>query len=273
MRSFTKLCKYGLAIAPIGGMAYLSYPNKVQSQRAFQPEEPKLNGYFKQYVEENNLVSPGLYKKFQEKYTFNHFFEQGILKDLEGLDNYNLFINKASHDALTDEVQVSNEQKQKLLEQAKLHATFSAKSKLQDNSDIIHGGFTSTIFDNVAGCLAFMACDLSPAVTAYLNVSHEQPMTVGKDYVAVVEVDKVEGRKVFLKGKIMDNENNIYANMESLFVKPKKDAFYLRQLYKYFLIDKKEKSVEELSQSTSFVPSNLWRQNLTTSTWFAMNGN
>jgi acyl-coenzyme A thioesterase PaaI-like protein len=259
MKSFTKLCKYGLAIAPIGGIAYLSHPNYVQSQLAFKPEEPKLQGYFKQYVEENNLVSPGLYKKFQEKYTFNHFFEQGILKDLQGLDNYNLFINKSSHDALTNEVEVSDEQKKKLLEQAKLHCTFSAKSNLQGNSNAIHSGFTSTIFDNVAGCLAFMACDLSPAVTAYLNVRHEQPMTVGNDYVAVVEVDRVEGRKVFLKGKIMDKENNVYANMESLFVKPKKDAFYLRQLYKYFLIDNKEKKVEKISQDAPSVPYDLWK--------------
>jgi len=263
MRSFTKICKYGLALAPIGGIAYLSHPNQIQSQRAFKPEEPRLNSYFKQYVQENDLVSPGLYKKFQEKYTFNHFFEKGILKDLEGLENYNLFMNKAAHDALTDEVKVSNEQKKELLEQAKLHCTFSAKSKLQGNFNTIHSGFTSTIFDNVAGCLAFMACDLSPAVTAYLNVSHEQPMTVGNDYVAVVEVERVEGRKVFLKGKIMDKENNVYANMESLFIKPKQDAFYLRQIYKYFLVDKKEKVAEDNGQSFAGIPFGFWKQGST----------
>jgi len=104
-----------------------------------------------------------------------------------------------------------------------------------------------------------MACDLSPAVTAYLNVSHEMPMKIGDDYVAVVEVDRVEGRKVFLKGKIMDKEDNVYANMESLFVKPKKDSFYLRQLYKYLLIDTKEKKIEEKSKTNSFLPTGLWR--------------
>jgi len=258
MRSFTKLCKYGLALAPIGGMTYYSLPTNARAQCAtLKPDEPQLQGYFKQYVEENDLVSPSLYKKYQQKYMFNHFFEQGILKDLEGLENYNLYLNKSSHDALTDSVEVSKEEKEKLLEKAKLHATFSAKSKLQGNSSTIHSGFTSTIFDNVAGCLAFMACDLSPAVTAYLNVSHEMPMQVGNDYVAVVEVDRVEGRKVFLKGKIMDKENNVYANMESLFVKPKKDSFYLRQLYKYLLIDKKEKKVEEKNQQDWIFPSCL----------------
>jgi acyl-coenzyme A thioesterase PaaI-like protein len=269
MRSFTKLCKYGLALAPIGGIAYLSHPTQAHSQHAFKPEEPKLNGYFKQYVEENNLVSPALYKKFQEKYTFNHFFEKLILKDLEGLDNYKLFINKSSNDVLTEEVKVSEEQKKELLQQAKLHCTFSATSKLQGNTNAIHSGFISTIFDNAAGCLALVACDLSPAVTAYLNVSHQEPMTLGKDYVAVVEVDRIEGRKVFLKGKIMDKENNVYANMESLFVKPKKEIFGLKQVYKYFLVDKKEEKVEEKSQNTPFVPSNIWKQNPAL-TWFAM---
>jgi hypothetical protein len=76
----------------------------------------------------------------------------------------------------------------------------------------------------------------------------------------------VEGRKVFLKGKIMDKENNVYANMESLFVKPKKNAFYLRQLYKYFLVDKKEK--KEMSQDTPSVPYNLWKSSPLT--WTSM---
>jgi len=219
-------------------------------------------------LRKNNLVSPSLYKKYQKKYTFNHFFEKSILKDLEGLDNYNLYLNKSSHDALTEDGNLPEEKRQKLLEQAKLHCTFNAKSKLQGDTNTIHSGFTSTIFDNVAGCLAFMACDLSPAVTAYLNVSHEMPMKVGNDYVAVIEVDRVEGRKVFLKGKIMDQENNVYANMESLFVKPKKDAFYLRQLYKYLLVDKKEKKIEEKSQSIANFGNN-WKHS-SALTWFAM---
>jgi len=106
-----------------------------------------------------------------------------------------------------------------------------------------------------------------PVIYPLLLLPILTPYDVGKDYVAVVEVDKFEGRK------IIDKENNIYAKMEFLLVNSKKAAFYLRQLYKYFLIDKREKSVEELSQSTSFAPSKLWRQNLTTSTWFSMNGN
>jgi len=232
MKSFNKLFKYGLFLAPVGGFTYY---NSSSHSAVAQPVQKTIthhsSSYFKQYVEQNDLITPSLYKKYQEKYKFNHFFEKGVLKDLEGLDAYNLFLNKDYHNKLANE--------QKDHEQAKIHCTFTPNDKLQGASGNIHGGFTSTLFDNVAGILAFMACDFSPAVTAYLNVKHEQPMKVGTEYVAVVEVDKMEGRKVFLKGKIVDKENNVYTNMESLFVRPKWGG-YLKHVYRFFLHDKKE---------------------------------
>jgi len=244
MKSFNKLFKYGLLLAPVGGFTYL---NNASHPAAAQPinnlSNHQSSSYFKQYVEQNNLISPSLYKKYQAKYKFNHFFEKGLLKDLEGLDIYNLFLNKDYHNSLTNDRKVSQDNKQEVHEQAKMHCTFTANEKLQSASGNIHGGFTSTLFDNVAGCLAFMASDFSPAVTAYLNIRHEQPMKVGTDYVAVVEVDRIEGRKVYLKGKIVDKENNVYTNMESLFVRPKWGG-YLKHVYRYFLNDKKEEQLE-----------------------------
>jgi len=233
MRSFNKLFKCGIALVPIGGLAYFSSPFFNKAAQEAQREIAPLSDYFRQYVEQNNLITPSLYKKFQESYKFNHFFEKGVLKDLEGLDVYNLFLNKDYHHVLTNEVQVS----QQAHEQAKMHCTFTANHKLQSAGGNIHGGFTSTLFDNVAGCLAFMACDFAPAVTAYLNIKHEQPMDVGVEYVAVVEVERMEGRKVFLRGKIIDKENNVYTNMESLFIRPKW-GHYLKYLYRFFLFDK-----------------------------------
>lgn len=134
---------------------------------------------------------------------------------------------------------------------AKLHCTFTANTKLQSHSGFVHGGFTSTLFDNVAGCLAFMASDFAPAVTAYLNVNHESPLNVGTEYVAIVEVEKVEGRKVFLKGKVVDKENKVYTSMESLFIQPKWANLFLTKLYRGFLLDRKDSAVESQPQENA----------------------
>ncbi len=246
MQSFSRVFKYSLGLIPIGGLAYYYYPKTTEAE---QPKEIRQvlehSDYFQQYVNQHNLISPNLYKKFQEKYKFNHFFEKGVLKDLEGLDAYNLFLNKNYHDILINNIKFTHEEKQKVHEQAQMHCTFTPNVKLQGQAGQIHGGFTSTLFDNIAGCLAFMASDFAPAVTAYLNVSHQRPMNVGTEYIAVVEVDKVEGRKVFLKGKIVDKENNVYTNMDSLFIKPKWGA-HLKHIYRHFLSDKNH-PVEQLA--------------------------
>jgi acyl-coenzyme A thioesterase PaaI-like protein len=254
MKTLTKLLK----CAPFAGFAYAGTPYYTRASQSIPSNDaPKLSSYFRQYVRENNLVTPSLYTKFQKAYTLNHFFEKGVLKELDGLDNYGLFLNKDCHDAMNQGDEASGEN-------IKLHCTFSANSKLQGHFGAIHSGFTSTLFDNVAGCLAFMACDLSPAVTAYLNVSHERPLNVGEEYIAVVEVEKMEGRKVFVKGKIIDKENNVHTNMESLFIRPKQGSFVLKQLYRYLLVDKKPEEKRE-----SFIPRGLWRQNVA-QPWFAI---
>jgi len=254
-----------LALAPVGGFAYYNRTHLFGStQPAQASQETELSEYFKQYVKDHNLVTPHVYKKFQENYIFNHFFEKGVLKNLEGLDMYNLFLNKHYHDNLaSNNDSLSHEQKQQLHGQAKLHCTFSANDKLESHAGHVHGGFTSTLFDNVAGCLAFMASDFAPAVTAYLNVSHEKPLNIGAEYVAIVEVAKVEGRKVLIKGKIVDKENNVYTNMESLFIQPKWGNLYLGKIYRHFLkgsnspMTEKEAVENLLPQTSVSLPWNM----------------
>jgi acyl-coenzyme A thioesterase PaaI-like protein len=240
MNSFKKLAKLSSFLIPAGGFAYLTnqlYFGNTQHVHTYVDNE--VVGYFKQYVEDNNLVSPHLYKNYQKKYKFDHFFEKGVLKDIEGLAGYNIFLDKAFNDVLNDEAELSQEEKKNLLSKAKVHCTFAPNYKLQGHKGIVHGGFTSTLFDNVSGCLAFMACDFTPAVTAYLNVNYNKPMTIDTEYVAVIEVEKIEGRKVFLKGKIVDKDNNVYTTMDTLYIKMKWDNSYLKHLYKSLLLDKK----------------------------------
>jgi acyl-coenzyme A thioesterase PaaI-like protein len=246
MHAFRKLAKWTAVLAPATGLAYLAnhYNSMNEHHIHLLPGlESQLSPTFQRYISENNLTSPELYQNFQKKYKFDHFWEKGILKDLKGLVDYNIFIDRTYNDILVEDKELSKEDKQKLHSEAKIHCTFKTTSKLQGNADAVHSGFISTLFDNVSGCLAFMACDLNPAVTAYLNVNYEKPVTVDQEYVAVIEVEKVQGRKVFLKGKIVDKDNNVCTTMESLFIKAKWDNFYLKNLYRSLLLDKKVEKI------------------------------
>jgi len=239
MKAFKQFAKFGMFIAPAGGLAYFASERYFRNtHHVHSYAETEVPTYFKNYTEENNLVSSSLYKNYQMKYKFDHFFEKGVLKGLDGVTGYNLLLNKSYNDVVSEITRFSGEERRKMHEEAKIHCTFVPTEKVQGYDGLVHGGFTSTLYDNVAGCLAFMACDFTPAVTAYLNVNYNKPMTVGTEYVAVIEVEKMEGRKVFLKGKIVDKDNNVYTTMETLYVKMKFNNYYIKHLCRSVLTDR-----------------------------------
>ena len=247
MKNLRAFAKWGLVLAPAGSFAYFTqtgYFGNVQQQAPLKSDHVSSE-YFQQYIKDNNLVAPVLYKNYQRKYRFDHFFEKAILKDIEGLGDYNLLVSKPYHDSLMSDLEMSHDDRLKLNQNAKIHVTFNPNSKLQGHEGVLHGGLTATLLDNVAGCLAFLACDLTPAVTAYLNINYQKPMSVDQDYVAVIEVDKIDGRKVYIKGQIVDKDNNVYTSMDTLYVKFKWENSYIKQISQSLLLDKSSPSAAE----------------------------
>jgi len=237
--NFKRFLKWGLVAIPIGSLAYINrhfYFGNMYKVHKF--DETDLSETSKKYVEQNNLVSPHTFQNYVKKYDHDHFFEKSILNQMNGLNEYNIFLDKNYYQVITDEVEASKEEKQKAHHAAKLHCIFTANSRVQGHLGIVHGGFTSTLFDNLAGSLAFLVADYKPAVTAYLNVAYKKPLKIGKEYIGVVEVDKIEDRKIFLKGKIVDNANIIYTTFDSLFIKTQMDGFLSTELEKKLQDDK-----------------------------------
>lgn len=195
------------------------------SSNIIQATESELSDFAKKYVQENNLVSPLTYRDYQKNYKHDHFFEKSILTEINGLSGYNVFMEKHYYDVITDEVEATPEETHDLHSTAKMICVFTTSSKVQGHIGIIHGGFTSTLFDNLAGTLAFTVCGLSPAATAYLNVTYKKPMKIGKEYILIVEVSKLEGKKIFIKGKFIDEANNVYTEIDSLFLKVQMQKF------------------------------------------------
>jgi len=231
--NFKRFLKWGLVAIPIGSLAYINrhfYFGNMYKVHKF--DETDLSESTRKYVEQNGLVMPHTFQNYVKKYDHDHFFEKSILNQMNGLNEYNIFLDKNYCQVITDEVQTTPEEKQKAQNSAKLHCIFTANSRVQGHLGIIHGGFTSTLFDNLAGTLAFLVADYKPAVTSYLNVSYKKPMKIGKEHICIVEVDKIEDQKIFLKGKVIDNANIIYTTFDSLFIKTPMDNFVSKELEK-----------------------------------------
>lgn len=60
------------------------------------------------------------------------------------------------------------------------------------------------MFDNAFGQIAVLKSGMIPVATANLNVNYKKPIKVGHDYMMNCFVEKHEGRKIFVKGIIVD---------------------------------------------------------------------
>ena len=222
-----RIAKWSLFIAPVGALAYVNrhfYFGNVYKIHKF--EESDLSDYTKAYVKKNDLVSPVVFVNYLKRYEHDHFFDKSIISKLNGLNEYNIFLDRTFHDALVNKIEMSDEEKDKLRQKAKLYCIFSANSRVQGHLGIVHGGFTSTLFDYLASSLGFVAADFTPVVTAYLNVDYKKPMKIGTEYIAVVEVDKIEGKKLYVKGKIVDTKNTVHTLVDSLFITAPLEKLY-----------------------------------------------
>ncbi|KAF2158841.1 hypothetical protein M409DRAFT_71460 [Zasmidium cellare ATCC 36951] len=86
-----------------------------------------------------------------------------------------------------------------------------------------HGGFNSLILDHITGTCAHReggGTDPPPA-TAYLNVQYKAPVGTPAVLMARAWAERVEGRKVFVRGLLEDGEGGVYASAEALFVTPR----------------------------------------------------
>ncbi|KAH9091301.1 hypothetical protein LEN26_018771 [Aphanomyces euteiches] len=78
---------------------------------------------------------------------------------------------------------------------------------------ILHGGCIATVFDELfvttADCVGY---------TATITVNFRRPFVGDKSGLFYVDLDKVEGRKVFLKATLKDDEGVEYASATALFI-------------------------------------------------------
>ncbi|MUL44776.1 PaaI family thioesterase [Mycobacterium sp. CBMA293] len=83
-----------------------------------------------------------------------------------------------------------------------------------------HGGAIGLFFDSLLGQAAYRLTKSPFQRTAYLHINYRQIVPVERDLQATATLERVEGRKIFLTGALLDGDT-VLADTEALFVKLK----------------------------------------------------
>lgn len=82
----------------------------------------------------------------------------------------------------------------------------------------VHGGAVAHLWDSVLGFAAFRLTRSLKQRTAYLHVNYRKIVPIDKDLQVDARVDRSEGRKVFVTGRLFDGDD-LLCDAEALFVK------------------------------------------------------
>ncbi|NGX08374.1 hotdog domain-containing protein [Mycobacteroides franklinii] len=82
----------------------------------------------------------------------------------------------------------------------------------------VHGGCLGLLFDTIFGTGSLLLTDLRKLRTAYLNINYRKITPIEKELQYDCTLDRVEGRKVFMTGRLLDGDD-VLAEAEALFVK------------------------------------------------------
>lgn len=81
----------------------------------------------------------------------------------------------------------------------------------------VHGGAVAQMWDSVLGFTAFRLTRSFKQRTAYLHVNYRRIAPIEKDLQVEARVDRSEGRKIFVAGRLLDGDA-VLTDAEALFV-------------------------------------------------------
>lgn len=87
---------------------------------------------------------------------------------------------------------------------------------------LAHGGAISTVLDDALGTLLLVL--RRPAVTARLAVNFRSPALLNRELRVEAWVDRIDGRKLHLAGRVLDGET-VIAEADGLFLQVEIDHF------------------------------------------------
>ncbi|CAD8160604.1 unnamed protein product [Paramecium octaurelia] len=198
---------FGLAFA--GGFTYERYYPYI---KAFISDKGQKNDdhSFKSMLEQGNYIQPKVIDIMHSS-PDKHFLHNFIAQHNEALNVFKIYYpNKLEQKIYSDNLESEDK--------IHLHFVFNAADHLQGHSSIVHGGLLATLIDNAFGQLSYLASGQIPTATANLNINYRKPVKTNHDYMITAEIDKIEGRKVFLKATIYDQDKTICTEATGLFL-------------------------------------------------------
>lgn len=98
-------------------------------------------------------------------------------------------------------------------------ASFTLGAPYEGPPDHVHGGVIAMLLDQVMGMIPALVG--RPGMTAYLNVTYRRPSPLLTELGIEAWVERVEGWKTYVSGRIFDAEGRTTAEAEALFIVPK----------------------------------------------------
>jgi acyl-CoA thioesterase FadM len=93
-------------------------------------------------------------------------------------------------------------------------ATFTEDAQGPPNH--VHGGATAAIFDESLGGTAWY--NGFPVFTAQLNLTFKLPIKITTEIFVDSWIEKIEKKKIYLKGIMMDSDENVYAEASGIYL-------------------------------------------------------
>ena len=82
---------------------------------------------------------------------------------------------------------------------------------------IVHGGAIASVMDEAMGGVAFL--NHLPAVTGSLTLNYHRPLPVETTMYITTSIEKTEGKRVYIVGKMFDGDGVLFADSKGIFVK------------------------------------------------------
>lgn len=100
-------------------------------------------------------------------------------------------------------------------------ATFTEEAQGPPNH--VHGGVTSAIFDEALGGTAWF--NGFPVFTAQLNLTFKIPVKITTEIFVDSWIEKIEKKKIYLKGIMVDFNDTVYAEALGIYLIQKLEVF------------------------------------------------
>ena len=79
-----------------------------------------------------------------------------------------------------------------------------------------HGGAISAVFDELMGACCWV--NGYPAMTAQYTTRFFKPLPLAREVLFCADIKQIEGNKIYLKAKLIDDSNERYATARGLFI-------------------------------------------------------